>query len=120
MTLGECYNKPMAIRKTMNIAVNVVPILLMIVLIPLVADDYALTALYAVIIIVAFILKRERRDLVVFLFGLLAMFFAEWLFIATGVETFSRNSLFDLMPLWLPFLWGYGFVVIKRSLEILG
>jgi hypothetical protein len=23
------------------------------------------------------------------------------------------------MPLWLPFLWGYGFVAIKRSIEIL-
>jgi len=35
------------------------------------------------------------------------------------VETFVRNSLFGLMPLWLPFLWGYGFVAIKRGIKIL-
>jgi hypothetical protein len=110
----------MAVRKTVSIAANVAPILLMIALIPLVSDDYALTALYGVIIIAAFIIKRKRRDLAAFGFGLIGMFFSEWLFIATGVETFTRNSLFGLMPLWLPFLWAYGFVVIKRSLEILG
>jgi hypothetical protein len=110
----------MAIRKTFDILVNLAPILLMIALIPIVSDDYALTALYGVIIVIAFILKRKRRDLTVFAFGLVAMFFSEWIFIATGVETFARNSLFGLMPFWLPFLWAYGFVVIKRVLEILG
>jgi len=103
-----------------SIAANIAPILLMIALIPLVSDDFALTALYGVIIVASFIVKHKRRDLGVFLFGLVTMFFSEWLFIGTGVETFARNSLFGFMPLWLPFLWAYGFVVIERSLEILG
>jgi hypothetical protein len=47
------------------------------------------------------------------------MFASEYFFISTGVETFARNSLFGLMPLWLPFLWAYAFVVIKRAVIIL-
>jgi hypothetical protein len=47
------------------------------------------------------------------------MIVSEYLFIKTGVETFNRTTLFGLMPLWLPFLWAYGFVAIKRSTEIL-
>ena len=43
----------------------------------------------------------------------------EVIFISTGAETFNRVSLFGLMPIWLPFLWGYGFIVIKRSIEVL-
>ena len=47
------------------------------------------------------------------------MIVSEYLFISTGVETFNRNSLFGLMPLWLPFLWGYAFVVMKRVIVVL-
>jgi hypothetical protein len=47
------------------------------------------------------------------------MFFSELLFINTGVETFDRNSLIGQMPLWLPILWGLGFVIIKRYIKLL-
>ena len=47
------------------------------------------------------------------------MILSEMIFISTGVEIFVRNTLFGLMPLWLPFLWGYGFVAIKRGIKIL-
>ena len=91
----------------------------MIGLIPFVLNDYILTIIYIVIILVALIIKRNPKDLFILIFGFIVMIAAEYLFVSTGVETFSRNSLFDLMPLWLPFLWGYGFVAIKRSIGIL-
>ena len=91
----------------------------MIGLIPFVQNDYILTLLYVVIIIGAFVLKRTSNDFFVLAFGFAVMTVSEYLFISTGVETFNRNTLFGLMPLWLPFLWGYGFVAIKRSIEIL-
>lgn len=53
------------------------------------------------------------------MFGFFIMFAFECLFISTGVEVFRRDSLFGIMPLWLPFLWAYGFVAIKRSIDIL-
>ena len=88
-------------------------------LIPFVSNDYVLTLIYIVIIAATFLLKRTPNDLFIFTFGFLIMIVFEYLFISTGVEAFTRNTLFGLMPLWLPFLWGYGFVAIKRSLEIL-
>ena len=91
----------------------------MIGLIPFIANDYVLTLLYIAITVVALVLKRTPNDLLVFVFGFVAMTISEYFFVSTGVETFTRNTLFGLMPLWLPFLWGYGFVAIKRSVEIL-
>lgn len=44
---------------------------------------------------------------------------SEAFFISTGVEVFIRNSLFGIMPLWLPLLWGYGFIAIRRAANIL-
>lgn len=95
------------------------PILIMIGLIPLVLNDYNLTLIYIVIIAVALIIKKEKNDLPIFVFGFSAMIACEYLFISTGVETFKRNSLLGLMPVWLPFLWGYGFIAIKRGVKII-
>ena len=91
----------------------------MIGLIPLITNDYVLSLVYLVIIIVFLCIKKEQNDPLIFIFGFFIMTVSEYFFISTGVETFKRNSLFGLMPIWLPFLWGYGFVVIKRVTTIL-
>ena len=106
-------------NKVSKIFLNATPILLMIGLIPLVRNDYVLTGIYAAIIAVALLIKREKNDLLLLVFGFFIMIASEYLFISTGVETFQRNSLLGLMPLWLPFLWAYGFIAIKRSVLIL-
>ena len=107
------------IDKIINIIFNTIPILVMIGLIPIIQNDYFLTVLYVGIIFISFLAKKERGDIFIFFFGFFVMILSEMIFISTGVETFVRNSLFGLMPLWLPFLWGYGFVAIKRGLKIL-
>jgi|GEM_PF-186998 len=107
-------------NKIEKIILNIIPILLMIGLIPIIWNDYILTLVYIVIISVSFYLKREKGDMIIFLFGFFAMILSEMVFISTGVEVFVRDTLFGLMPLWLPFLWGYGFVVINRGINILG
>ena len=91
----------------------------MIGLIPLIQNDYLLAAFYVGIIILSLAIKYVRHDALVFLTGVVFMTISEYLFISTGVEIFVRNSLLGLMPLWLPLLWGYGFIVIKRSVSIL-
>jgi hypothetical protein len=95
------------------------PVLIMIALIPLVTNDYVLVTIYLVIITASFSLRKEKHDIPVFIFGFIALTISESLFISTGVEVFIRKSLFGIMPLWLPILWGYAFVAIKRSIEIL-
>lgn len=106
-------------HKTKSIIKNLVPILVMIGLIPLVQNDYLLTLIYVVIILVLLKIKHHHGDFLVLFFGFIFMTISEYLFISTGVETFIRHSLFGIMPLWLPFLWAYGFVVMKRCLEII-
>ena len=101
-----------------KILIEVIPILLMIGLIPLIGNDYLLTGLYLIIICVSLLMKYEKKDLLFLLFGLGVMTLSEFIFISTGVETFNRASFIG-MPIWLPFLWAYAFVVIKRVVIIL-
>ncbi len=97
------------------------PVILMIGLIPVIKNDYLLTLIYVVIILIFLkLISAKRNDFIVLFFGFIIMIISEYFFISTGVETFIRNSLFGIMPLWLPFLWACGFVVIKRSIVILG
>ncbi len=103
-----------------SIALNLIPVVVMVGCIPLVESDLLLTAIYASIIFVALALWRKRGDATVLLFGFVAMTISEYFFIMTGVETFNRVSFLGVMPLWLPFLWAYGFVVMKRVVVILG
>jgi hypothetical protein len=105
--------------KIINIFLNSTPILVMIGLIPLVANDYVLAGIYIVILVIAFLIKRELNDLTILVFGFFVMIVSEFIFVSTGVEIFQRRTLFGLMPLWLPILWAYGFVAIKRGVMIL-
>lgn len=96
-----------------------VPIIVMIGLIPFIKDDYSLAFVYAAFTIALLFFKRERNDFLAFFVGLIAISISEIFFISTGVETFSRISLFGIMPVWLPLLWAYVFVSVKRCLRII-
>ncbi len=112
--------KAINMKKILSIFLYTIPILVMVGLIPLINNDYILTIVYIGIIIISlFLIRCGKSDFTVLLFGFIAMIIFEYIFISTGVETFLRQSLFNIMPLWLPFLWSYGFVAMKRSIEVL-
>jgi hypothetical protein len=106
-------------NKATKIILNLIPIVLMIALIPFVVNDYLLTGIYVVIIAISLFIRHEKGDFLFLILGFVIMMISEYFFISTGVERFVRNSLFGLMPLWLPFLWADVFVVIKRVIVIL-
>jgi len=106
-------------KKSTEIFYNALPIVAMIGLVPLVLNDYLLAIICIAIIIGAFFVKISKHDLAIFAVGFFTMILVEGLFISTGVETFNRNSLLGIMPIWLPIIWGYGFVSIKRLIEII-
>lgn len=91
----------------------------MIVLIPVIKSDYLLAVLYILIIAATLVIKYEEKDLLTLIFGFFIMIFAEYFFVMTGVETFVRNSLLGVMPVWLPILWAAAFVAIKRAISVL-
>ncbi len=105
--------------KILRIFLNSLPIILMIFLIQFIKNDYILAFFCVIIIIVSFLIKYEKKDYLFLIFGFIIMIISELFFISTGVETFNRNSLFGLMPIWLPFIWAYAFVAIKRAIIIL-
>jgi hypothetical protein len=107
-------------KAIVTIVINAIPILLMIGLIPFVRNDVWLSGIYILIIVAALLVKREKNDLAVLAFGFIGLTVSELFFISTGVETFNRQSLFGVMPFWLPILWAYAFVVIKRGVEAIG
>ena len=102
-----------------RIVANALPVVGMILLVPFIGDDYVLTAIYIVIILIALTIKKNKKERVFLAFGFIASFIAEALFVSTGVETFERDSLFGIMPLWLPVLWAYIFMTMRRALEAL-
>lgn len=91
----------------------------MIALIPLITDDRILLLLFLGFSVVRLWVRRSKSDMIFFCFGVVVITAFEYLFISTGVETFERKSLFGLMPLWLPVLWGYGFVAIRNASLVL-
>lgn len=106
-------------HKMWRIVLNALPIALMIGLIPFVVNDYTLALIYILIAVVTFTVRREAYDYLAYALGLVVITISEYFFVQTGVETFVRQSLWSVMPIWLPFLWAYAFTVIKRSLRIL-
>jgi len=106
-------------KKVFPILREALPITVMICFIPIVTDDIVLTVIYLGIIGATFTFRYEKRDWVFLVFGFFIMSVSEYFFVHTGVETFERRSLLRCMPLWLPVLWGYGFVAMRRAIVIL-
>ena len=102
-----------------RIMANALPVVGMVLLVPLVENDYVLTAIYIAVIITALVIKNDKKDRVFLIFGFFASFIAETLFISTGIETFNRTSLVGIMPMWLPVLWAYIFMAMRRAIEAL-
>lgn len=86
----------------------------MILFIPFIRNDYILTVIYVVFIAAAFIDRRDKADYILITIGFWGLMLGEYLFIHMGVETFNRTTLFGVMPFWLPFLWTFIFLSMKR------
>src|SRR3989338_11394833 len=94
-------------------------VIIMLALIPVIANDYALAGIYVVFILSAIVFKKERSDFTFLAVGFFSLILGEYFFVSTGVETFNRNSLFGVMPLWLPLLWSFIFLSMKRVFWLL-
>src|SRR3989344_9576519 len=102
-----------------KIILNIIPILVMILLIKVIKNDYYLLLSYVILILILFKINYEKNEYKVLISGIILMFVIEYIFISTSVETFTSQTLIN-MTIWLPVLWGYGFIVINRvSKELL-
>ncbi|HIJ99711.1 TPA: hypothetical protein H1011_02715 [archaeon] len=76
-----------------------------------------------VLLLANFAVRYERNEWKVFVLGTIVGFTMEWAGDAlyhqfTWKQTFVDQTLFG-MPLWLPALWGYGFVMMRRIGNVL-
>src|SRR3989338_2011519 len=105
----------------MTLAVRVVatafPVFFMIALVPYVLNDYVLAGIYILIIAIS-AFRYTRKDFIFLVFGFFILLLGEYFFLLTGVEVFERRTLLGVMPIWLPFLWSYIFVTMKRSVAL--
>lgn len=106
-------------KKYSGVILGVTTIVVMIALIPFVRDDIALAGIYTLLVVFSFLINYQHGDIFIFVACAVLLFISEYFFISTGVETFVRRSLLGVMPLWLPILWGYAFVAIRRFIVAL-
>ena len=81
-------------NKIKQIILELVPVVAMILLIPIIQNDYILLLVYGIIIISLFFIKYVKLDWVFFTFALITMTAFETLFISTGVERYSREIVY--------------------------
>jgi hypothetical protein len=98
---------------------SVWPALPLILLIPVVKNDFVLTAIYIVVAFLYMLGHRMKHDWLVYTIGVFSITIFQSIFIMTGVETFNRATLFGIMPLWLPFLWAFAFLLMRRGIKVI-
>lgn len=93
-----------------------VSVLVLIALIPVIKNDYVLAVVYTVAILIAMTGRfRDGLEWTFVVIGFVAIGLSEYYFVSVAkVETFTHRTLFGLMPFWLPFLWAFIFLGIKR------
>ncbi|MFW0862546.1 MAG: hypothetical protein ACKKL6_03080 [Candidatus Komeilibacteria bacterium] len=101
-------------KPALKIFIYLLLIVFFVLLIPIFKNDYILSLIYIVLIGIYLIVDYVKKDYLFLLFGLIGMTLSEILFVSTGVEHFVRDSLFGLMPMWLPILWAFAFVMMRR------
>lgn len=107
------------VSRIRKVILEALPIALMLAIVYVIQDELIISALFVFIIAVAFLVRYEKLDATALVLGVVIMTLSEIAFVGTGIETFRDTTLFGVMPVWLPLLWGYAFVAIKRSAFIL-
>src|SRR3989338_7529644 len=102
-----------------RIVTSILPIVVMLGLIPLVRNDVVLAGVYALFIVVTLTVRQDKKDLAFLAIGLVIPTIGEILFVATGVEVFKRDLLVFGIPVWLPLLWGYVFIMMRSGVAAL-
>ena len=102
-----------------RIVTSVLPVMVMIALIPLVRNDIVLSGVYTLFIAATLLIRQDRKDYVFLSVGMVIPTIGEILFVSTGVESFSRDILVFGIPIWLPLLWGYVFLMMRRGVTAL-
>lgn len=100
--------------KTKSLITELIPLLLAFVLQIYIHSELGLTLLIIVLLAGTWYISYTKREWLVFLMGLIIGLLFE---VGDGLiyrsQFWQQDTLWGV-PLWLPVLWGYGFVFIRR------
>lgn len=97
---------------------DILPILISIVfgliMMAFIKGEILLTLGFALIVLVNFFVKYHKREWLLFALGFFSGIFFEVLGdVLFKLQYWAHGSLFGL-PFWLPLMWGFGFVAMRR------
>lgn len=97
-----------------EVIIQLLQLIMVFVILTFTRNEIVFAFVIAILLLVNFKIKYSKNEWELFLIGCLAGFIIE---VALGkiyrLQYWQQDSLFGV-PLWLPLLWGYGFVFIRR------
>lgn len=102
-------------NKLSKIFIETLPILLGVLLTYLFwQNNVLLFIIYLVLTLGLIYLHKDKTEFVIFAYGILIGAIIETIGTQiSGYQSFTKPD-FDGIPMWLPVVWGYGFVAMKR------
>ena len=78
-------------------------------------SNILLLGIYIVVIILLILVGKDRKtEIYIQIYGMVAGFVIEAIGTSiSGYQSFTNPDFFGI-PYWLPVVWGYGFIVMKR------
>jgi hypothetical protein len=105
-------------NKTLKIFREFIPLLVVLIFLFFFRTEMAITILAVLGIVLTFFISYNKKEYIVFLFGLIIGLIFEIIGNFWLGQNWPEASFFTI-PIWLPLTWGYGFVIIRRIGNIL-
>lgn len=101
-------------KKILEIAKNSLVLFAMLIIFYFIKSEMWITIAMLALILISFKIRYEKGEWKIIVFGLILGFLFEIAGDAVyKLQNWNHNLLFGI-PLWLPLMWGYGFVLIRR------
>ena len=101
--------------KLKELLIQLIPLFIVFIIMIFVNSEILYTILIILLIIASFLIKYYPGEWKILVLGFLLAIIFEVVFglISYRLQHWEQDSLFGV-PYWLPFLWAYGFVYIRR------
>lgn len=106
-------------EKQKNFAKEILPLVLGLILQPFIHGEFVFTLVIVAILLISWKIKYYKGEWKLFLAGLIIGFVFEALGGLVYRMQYWENASLLGIPVWLPILWGYGFIFIHRLGKII-
>jgi hypothetical protein len=105
-------------KKIKEIILELLPVIILIILLIFIRSEIGIVILVILGIIGTFLIKYQKNELYLFLFGAVIGIIFELIGNILLGQSWPEASFFSI-PIWLPLSWGYGFIIIRRTGNII-